>query len=148
MLRKTAITTPTKKEKTKKTKKQNKKTESPPIPYYHRRYYVKILNKRQNFYDSDEIEIRLSFYRSFSRFRNIYWWSFHSGFYQSDYHPYQKTKQNKKKQKNKTKKLSYPPSHTIIEDTIRHDIAQMTSTSKAYISCLLATIIKWCHIIV
>ena len=35
----------------------------------------------------------------------------------------------------------------IREDTIRDDIAQMTSTSKAYIPCLLATIIKWCHII-
>ena len=36
----TPITTPTKKQnKTKKTKKQNKKTESSPIPYYHRRYY-------------------------------------------------------------------------------------------------------------
>ena len=38
-------------------------------------------------------------------------------------------------------------SHTIIEDSIRHNIAQMTSTSKAYIPCLPATIIKWCHII-
>ena len=46
----------------------------------------------------------------------------------------------------KKKETSYPPSHTITEDTIRHNIAQMTSTSKAYIHCLLATIIK-CHII-
>ena len=45
------------------------------------------------------------------------------------------------------KKTSYPPSHTIIEDTIRHNIAQITSTSKAYIPCFLAIIIKWCHII-
>ena len=44
------------------------------------------------------------------------------------------------------KRLSHPPFHTIIEDTIRHNIAQMTSTSKAYIPCLLATMIKWCHI--
>ena len=40
------------------------------------------------------------------------------------------------------KKTSFPPSHMIIEDTFRHNIAQMTSTSKAYIPCLLATIIK------
>ena len=46
------------------------------------------------------------------------------------------------------KNTSYPPSHTIIEDSIRHNIAQMTSTSKVYIPCLLATIIKWCHRIV
>ena len=42
----------------------------------------------------------------------------------------------------KKKRTSYPPSHTIIEDTIRHNIAQITSTSKAYIPCLPATIIK------
>ena len=45
------------------------------------------------------------------------------------------------------KTTSHPLSHTIIEDTIRHEIAQMTSTNKAYISCLLVTIIKGCHII-
>ena len=44
------------------------------------------------------------------------------------------------------KKTSYSPSHTIIKDTITHNIAQMTSTIKAYIPCLLATINKWCHI--
>ena len=31
-----------------------------------------MLIKRKTFYDSDEIEIRFSFYRSFSTFRNIY----------------------------------------------------------------------------
>ena len=42
--------------------------------------YIENVKQRQNFYDSDEIEIRLSFYRSSSRFRNTYWWSLHSGF--------------------------------------------------------------------
>ena len=60
--------------------------------------------------------------------------------------PKGKTKQNKTKQKQKKKiknkkkqkqkRLSHPSSHTIIEDT------QMTPTSKAYIPCLVATIIK------
>ena len=50
----------------------------------------------------------------------------------------------KKKQQ---QQLSHPPSHTIIENAIRDNIAQMTSKSKACIPCLLATIIKWCHII-
>ena len=40
------------------------------------------------------------------------------------------------------KRTSYSPSHTIIEDTIWHNIAQMTSARMAYIPCLLATIIK------
>ena len=48
----------------------------------------------------------------------------------------------KKKQQQQQQQLNHPPSHTIMEDTIRHNIAQMTSTSKAYIPCLLATIIK------
>ena len=48
----------------------------------------------------------------------------------------------RKKKKKKKKETSYLPSHTIIEDTIRNNIAQMTSTSKAYIPCLLVTIIK------
>ena len=29
--------------------------------------------------------------------------------------------------------------HALLEDTIRHTIAQVTFTSKAYIPCLLAT---------
>ena len=45
------------------------------------------------------------------------------------------------------KTLSDPPFHAIIEDTIKHNIAQMTSTSKVYILCFFATIIKWCQII-
>ena len=35
----------------------------------------------------------------------------------------------------------------VIEDTTRNNIAQIKSTSKAYIPYLLANIIKWCHII-
>ena len=53
-----------------------------------------------------------------------------------------KTKQQQQQQQQQ-QRLSHPPFHTIIiEDTIRHNIAQMTPASKAYISCLLATIIK------
>ena len=52
-----------------------------------------------------------------------------------------------KETKNK-KKLSHPRFHTITEDTIRHNIAQMTSTSKTDIPCPLATIIKSCHMII
>ena len=48
----------------------------------------------------------------------------------------------KKKEKQQQQQLSHPPSCTIIEDTIRHNIAQTTSASKAYIPCLYATIIK------
>ena len=40
---------------------------------------------------------------------------------------------------------SYPLPTSIIEDTIRHNIAQMTSTSKAYIPFPLAIIIKCCQ---
>ena len=55
--------------------------------------------------------------------------------------PKKKTKKQKtKQQQQQQQQLSHPPSHAIIEDTIRHNIAQMTSTSKAYIPCLLATI--------
>ena len=39
-------------------------------------------------------------------------------------------------------KKSYPPSRVFMEDTIRHNIAQMTSANKAYIPCLLVIIIK------
>ena len=45
------------------------------------------------------------------------------------------------------KQKSYPASHAIIEVTIRHNIAQMTSTSKAFIPCLLAIIIKVAHVV-
>ena len=40
------------------------------------------------------------------------------------------------------KQLSYPMPPSIIEDTTRHDIAQITSTSKAYIPCPFTFIIK------
>ena len=46
------------------------------------------------------------------------------------------------------KTTSHLLSHTIMEDTIRHEITQMTSINKAYIPCLLVTIIKWCQIII
>ena len=42
-------------------------------------------------------------------------------------------------------KKSYPLSHDFMEDTMRHNIAQTTSASKVYVSCLLVIIIKWCH---
>ena len=58
------------------------------------------------------------------------------------YHPEKKKKKNKKKTNKQIKKKSYPLPHAFMEDTIRHNIAQMTSTSKAYIPCLLAIIIK------
>ena len=51
-------------------------------------------------------------------------------------------KKKQQQQQQEQQQLSHPPSHTIIEDTIRHNIAQMTSISKAYIPCLLATVIK------
>ena len=50
------------------------------------------------------------------------------------------TKQQQQQQQKQ--QLSHSPSYAIIEVTIRHNIAQMTFTSKAYIPCLLATIIK------
>ena len=40
------------------------------------------------------------------------------------------------------KRLKYPLPLSSIEDTIRHNIAQITSTSKAYIPCPLIIIIK------
>ena len=43
------------------------------------------------------------------------------------------------------KKSSHPPSHVILADSIRHNIAQTTSTSKPFTPCLVATISKWCH---
>ena len=56
--------------------------------------------------------------------------------------PKKKNNNNKKKQKQQQQEqqLSHPQSHVIIEDTIRHNIAQMASASKASIPCLLATI--------
>ena len=53
----------------------------------------------------------------------------------------------RKKKKKEKARASYLLPHAFMEDTIRHNIAQMTSTSKAYIPCLLAIIIKWCHMI-
>ena len=47
----------------------------------------------------------------------------------------------KKVIKNKKNKLSL--SRAITEDTIRLNIAQLTSTSEAYPICLLTNIIKW-----
>ena len=47
----------------------------------------------------------------------------------------------------KKKKNSYPLPHAFMENTIRNIIAQMTSTGKAYIPCLLVIIIKWRHMI-
>ena len=43
----------------------------------------------------------------------------------------------------KKKWLSYPLPTSIIEDTIRHNILQITSTSKAYIPCPLAITTKY-----
>ena len=42
---------------------------------------------------------------------------------------------------------SYLLPHAFMEDSIRHVIAQMTYTSKAYIPCPLVIIIKWRHMI-
>ena len=62
---------------------------------------------------------------------------------ESGYHPFKETnKQTNKKQKKQQKKTSHPPFHTITEDTIRYNIAQMTPTSKGHIPFLLATIIE------
>lgn len=47
-----------------------------------------------------------------------------------------KTKQNKiDARQYKTKKLSYPVPHALIEGTMRHDIAQVTYASKVYVPC-------------
>ena len=46
-----------------------------------------------------------------------------------------------KKNKNKNKTSYFLP-HAFMEDTIRHIIAQKTSTSKGYTPCLLVIIIK------
>ena len=60
-------------------------------------------------------------------------------------HPMKKktTDESTNKQTKQTnKQASYPLEYATIEDTIRHNIAQMPSKSKAFISCLLTTIIK------
>ena len=58
-----------------------------------------------------------------------------------------KSRQTNTKKQTKRNRASYLLPHAFMEDTIRHNIAQMTSTSKAYIPCLLVIIIKWCHMI-
>ena len=58
--------------------------------------------------------------------------------------PFIKNKKNKTTTTT-TKRLSYPLPLSIIVDIIRHNIAQMSSISKAYIPCTLAIIIKWCQ---
>ena len=56
--------------------------------------------------------------------------------------PLRKKRQKKQHQQQQQQLSHPPPSHAVIEDIIRQIIAQMTSTSKTYIPCLLATIIK------
>ena len=53
----------------------------------------------------------------------------------------------KNKQTIPNRKSYIPPPHASKEDTIKHNNAQMTSTSYVYIPCLLVIIIKWCHMI-
>ena len=50
-----------------------------------------------------------------------------------------------KKTTTTTTAASYPLPHAFMEDTIRLNIAQMTSTSKAYVPCLLLIIIMMPH---
>lgn len=59
-------------------------------------------------------------------------------------HPVKETykKQTKTKINKKQHKTSYLLPHAFMEDTVRHDIAQMTSTSKAYITYLLVIMVK------
>ena len=59
--------------------------------------------------------------------------------------PFITNKKKTKKNKQTEKRLIYPLPLSIVEDIIRHNIPQMTSTSKAYISCPLAITIKWCQ---
>ena len=49
---------------------------------------------------------------------------------------------NKYEKTNKQNKAIQIIPHTFMEDTIRHNIAQMASTSKVYISFLIVIIIK------
>ena len=65
------------------------------------------------------------------------------------YHPTKKqtkTKIRKNKQTKQNRK-SYLLPYAFMEDAIRHNIAQVTSTSKAYTPRHFV-IIKWCHIII
>ena len=61
----------------------------------------------------------------------------HSSWGKQKYHP---------AEKNNTT-TSYPLPHAFMKDTVRHNTAQMTSTIKAYVSCLLVIIIKWIYMI-
>ena len=63
---------------------------------------------------------------------------------QVSHHKKSRKETNTKKQ-TKQNRTSYPLTYAFMEDTIKHNIAQMTSTGKAYIPCLLVIIIKWCH---
>ena len=56
------------------------------------------------------------------------------------------TSKAKNKQTKRTR-TSCPLPHAFMEDTIRHNPAQMISTSKLNIPCLLVIIIKLCHMI-
>ena len=47
--------------------------------------------------------------------------------------------------KTKNKQTDYTLCDVNTEDTIRHDNAMMTSTSRVYIPYPLGTIINWCH---
>ena len=51
----------------------------------------------------------------------------------------------RKNKQTKQTSTSYPLAHAFVEDTIRHNIARMTSTSKAYITCFLVIIIMLSH---
>ena len=57
-----------------------------------------------------------------------------------EYYPLINIKQNK----TKNKQTGYTLCNVNTEDTMKHNIALMTSTSRVYISYLLGTIIKWC----
>ena len=54
----------------------------------------------------------------------------------------QQTKIKKSNKQTKPNRTSCPLPHAFMEDIIRHSIAEMTSTSKADIPCLLVIIIK------
>ena len=58
-----------------------------------------------------------------------------------------KYKKQTKRQANKAKLNKLFPLHAFMGDTIRHNFAQMTSTSKTFIPCFLVIIINWCHMI-
>ena len=54
---------------------------------------------------------------------------------------------NNKKNNNNNNKTRDPLPHVFMKDTIRHNTAQIISTSKVYIPYLFTIIIKWCNII-